>query len=152
MPRKLPREAPAGAITSSFSYTVPFFDTDAMGIVHHANYVRYLELGRVQFLKDHDRPYTRYLDAGLHVAVIGVQTAYHRPCRFADTLEIVCWLSWIRAASLGFGYLIRNGDELALTGRTDHAVITDEGRPIRFPQDVRDTLGALCGHQGPARK
>ena len=42
-------QIPSGAQTSSIDYRVPFYDTDAMGIVHHANYVRYLELARVAF-------------------------------------------------------------------------------------------------------
>jgi len=144
MPRRLPRQPPSGVPLSRFAYTVPFFDTDAMGIVHHANYVRYLELGRVQYLRDHDRPYTEYLSRGYHVAVVGVETEYLRSTRFSDSLSIVCWLSWVRAASMGFGYLVLRDDELVLTGRTDHAVINDEGRPVRIPQELQRALCRLC--------
>ena len=51
---------PPGATASSVRHHVPFFETDAMGIVHHANYVRFLELVRVVWMDEHDRPYREY--------------------------------------------------------------------------------------------
>ena len=47
-------------------HRVPFYETDAMGIVHHANYVKYLELARVVYLEEHDRSYRDYMAEGLH--------------------------------------------------------------------------------------
>ena len=142
MPPTLNLAVPEDAATSTFTYTVPFFDTDAMGIVHHANYVRYLELARVQFLADHDRPYDEYIAGGRHVAVIGVETRYHQACRFDETLHITCWLRWVRAASLGFGYVIDKAGQKVVSATTDHAVVTLEGRPTRMPADVRSRLSS----------
>lgn len=135
--------APDGVATANVDYRVPFFDTDAMGIVHHANYVRYLELSRVAYLEQHDQPYQRYVEQGLHVAVIRVETRYHRSLRFDDRVAITCWLDWVKGVSLGFRYVLRCGGELVLTAATDHAVVDLDGRPHRIPQERRDAFRRL---------
>lgn len=135
--------APAGVASSTLEYRVPFFDTDAMGIVHHANYVRYLELARVAFLEEHDQPYQRYVDQGLHVAVIRVETRYHRSLRFDDRVLITCWLDWVKGVSLGFRYALRCKGDLVMTASTDHCVVDLQGRPHRMPTERRDVFRRL---------
>lgn len=136
---------PAGAATSQVEYRVPFYDTDAMGIVHHANYVRYLELARVRFLQEHDEPYKRYVAQGYHVVVTRVDVSLKRPTRFDELLRVTCWLERVRNATLAFGYQIHNDDQLTLTGGTEHGVVNLEGRPVRMPEARRDRLLALLG-------
>jgi acyl-CoA thioester hydrolase len=137
--------APDGAATSRVEYRVPFYDTDAMGIVHHANYVRYLELARVRFLEEHDEPYERYVTQGYHVVVTRVEVALKRATRFSDTLQITCWLERVRAATLVFGYHIHNAEQLTLTGSTGHGVVNLEGRPVRMPEARRERFLTLLG-------
>lgn len=134
---------PPGVAVATLEYRVPFFDTDAMGIVHHANYVRYLELSRVAFLEQHDQPYQRYVDQGLHVAVIRVETRYHRSLRFDDRVQIACWLDWVKGVSLGFRYALHCQGHLVLTATTDHAVVDFQGRPHRIPKERRDAFRRL---------
>jgi acyl-CoA thioester hydrolase len=134
---------PEGAATSSVPYRVPFYDTDAMGIVHHANYVRYLELARVRYLEQHDQPYVRYVEQGLHVVVTRVEIELKRATRFDETLAVTCWLERVRHASLSFGYQIRCGEHLTALAGTDHAVVNLEGRPVRMPAPHRTRLLAL---------
>ncbi len=122
---------------------MPFFDTDAMGIVHHANYVRYFELARVRLLDEHHRPYTEYVAEGRHFAVTGVAVDYHQAARFDDRIVVTAWLTWVRGASLGVGYEIRRGADLLVSGATEHALVDDDGRPRRIPRDRRAELAAL---------
>jgi acyl-CoA thioester hydrolase len=125
-----------------------------MGIVHHSNYVRFLELSRVQFMAEHDRPYTAYVEEGFHIPVTRALVHYHRPCRFADPLDVTCWLKWARSASLGFAYRLTVGGVLAATAETDHAFITQQGTPTRIPEHMRQRihgwLGAAQGQAGNA--
>jgi acyl-CoA thioester hydrolase len=134
---------PEGAVTSAVEYRVPFYDTDAMAIVHHANYVRYLELARVRFLQEHDEPYSRYVAMGYHVVVTRVDISLKRATRFDELLRVTCWLERVRNATLVFGYQIHNGEQLTLTGCTEHGVVNLEGRPVRMPVERRDRLLAL---------
>ncbi|MFI5315069.1 MAG: acyl-CoA thioesterase [Myxococcota bacterium] len=144
MPR-LPSSPPPGALTSTISYRVPFFDTDAMRIVHHARYVHYLELARIVFLDEHDRPYRDYVAEGLHYAVTGVEIDYQTAARFDDRLEVTCWLDWLKRVSLQIGYAIRRGTDLIATARTQHAMVSDEGKLTPIPPARRAVLARLVG-------
>ena len=136
-------QIPARAKTSQLAYRVPFYDTDAMGVVHHANYVRYLVLARVRFLQDHDQPYQRYVEQGFHVVVTRVDIELKRATRFDETLDVICWLERVRHASLSFGYQIRCGDQLTAVAGTEHAVVDMQGRPVRMPDARRTRLLGL---------
>jgi acyl-CoA thioester hydrolase len=128
---------------TAIRYRVPFFDTDAMQVVHHANYVRYLELVRVQYLEDHDAPYARYIEQGLHFAVTRCEVHYRRPARFGDELVIRCWLQRVGGASLEIGYAIERGEERLATARTQHALVDLDGRPVRLAPERRTALQRL---------
>lgn len=129
--------------TSRIEYRVPFYDTDAMGVVHHANYVRYLELSRVGFLREHDEPYQNYVAMGYHVVVTRVDIRLRQPSRFDDPLAVTCWLERVRNASLTFGYQIQCRDELISTALTEHGVVNMQGKVVRMPLDRRARLLAL---------
>lgn len=135
---------PAGAPTSTVTVRVPFFDTDAMGVVHHANYVRYLELARVRLLEEHQRPYGEWLARGLHFAVTRVDVAYHQAARFDERIAVTAWLRWVRGASLAIGYVLETDGRTLVTGTTEHAMVDDEGRLRRIPADLRGELAALA--------
>jgi acyl-CoA thioester hydrolase len=143
MARHLPPSAPPKAATTTVRHVVSFYETDAMGIVHHSNYVRFFEHARVQYLIDHDRPYTAYMGEGLHMPVTRVEAVYMRPCRFADAIDVTCWVSWVRAASLGFHYRLSVQGELVAHGSSDHAIIDETGRPQRLPEALRERLRAM---------
>ena len=75
---------PAGATVSTLRYRVPFFDTDAMGVVHHANYIRYLELARIVWLDEHDLRYSAVAAQGMHYATTRVELDYRWSTRFDE--------------------------------------------------------------------
>lgn len=145
MPPKLVLSPPPGAALSRFVHTVAFYETDAMGIVHHSNYVRFLELARVRFLAEHDQPYNEYVAQGYHVPVTRVEVVYKRACRFADEIAIHCWLLWTRHASLGFAYRLEVGDTLVATATSDHAVTRADGRPVRMPEHMHERIRGWLG-------
>ena len=142
MPR-LPSSPPPGSAISTISYRVPFYDTDAMQIVHHARYVHYLELARIVFLDEHDRPYREYVAEGLHYAVTSVEIDYQTAARFDDRLEVTCWIDWLKRVSLAIGYVIRRGTDVIATARTEHAMVSNEGKLAPIPPARRAVLAGL---------
>jgi acyl-CoA thioester hydrolase len=138
-----PLAPPVGATTTTLTHRVAFFETDAMGVVHHANYLRFFELSRVRWLEEHDRPYVRYIEEGLHFAVTRSEVDYHQSAAFDDILEVTAWLAWIRGASLCVAYEIRCADRVVATGKTEHAAIDNDGRVRRIPRPQRQKLAAL---------
>ena len=126
-------------------HAVPFYETDAMGIVHHSNHVRYFELARIGFLEQHDLPYEQYVASGMHFATTRVEVDYHRPARFADVVEITTWAETVRRASLRMSYVLRVAGEVIATGVTEHAAVDANGKVRRLPVERREALLALVG-------
>jgi acyl-CoA thioester hydrolase len=119
---------------------VPFYETDAMGVVHHSNYVRYLELARIRWLDEHDRSYREYVAQSRHFATIHVEVDYYRTAAFDDEISITAWLEWIRGASLRMAYRLTTADGLVASGATEHALVDLEGRIQRIPRQERERL------------
>ena len=128
-------------------HRVPFYETDAMRIVHHSNFVRYLELARILWLDEHERPYTHYMDRGLHFATTHVEVDYKRSASYDDVLAITAWLDWVRGASLRMEYEIVRDDQLLVTAATEHALVDANGRVQRIPREQRQTLQRLMPHR-----
>jgi len=139
-------DPPEGASQSTVRHRVAFYETDAMGIVHHSNYLRFFERARVDWLAEHDQPYTAYMELGLHFATTRVEVDYKRTIRFDDTAFITTWMEWVRAASLCMGYTVEVDGELKATGRTEHAAVSTEGKVRRLPKERRLHLQALSLH------
>jgi acyl-CoA thioester hydrolase len=132
---------PAGATTITMQHRVGFYETDAMGIVHHSNYLRFFENARVVWLETHDKSYPEWIEMGLHFAVTHAELDYRQSARFDDILEVTTWLEWVRGASLAMAYTIACRSNLLVTGRTEHASINDEGKVRRIPKEDRTRLG-----------
>ncbi len=134
-----------GAAVSSVRHRVPFYETDAMGVVHHSNFVRYLELARIRWLDEHHRPYREVVAEGRHFATTRVEVDYLRPVAFDVEVEVEVWLSWVRGASLRMAYRLRvDGAEVARAA-TEHAMVDGEGRVRRIPQADREALSRRAG-------
>ncbi len=131
---------PEGAVVSRIEHRVPFYETDAMRIVHHTNYIRWFELARVEWLDQWDEPYRRYYERDLHLATTKVHVEYRQSARFDDVVQIHTWLEWSRGASLCMAYSIDRGDDHLVSGWTEHAAVSGEGRVRRIPKENRDRL------------
>jgi acyl-CoA thioester hydrolase len=138
-------ERPAPATATTIQHTVAFYETDAMGIVHHSNYVRFFEHARVRWLEEYDQPYTAYVEQGLNFATTHVSVDYQAPARFDDELSLTVWLEWVRGASLRMAYRIECNGALSATGATEHAAVNSDGRVRRIPKDNRARLQRAVG-------
>jgi acyl-CoA thioester hydrolase len=128
---------------------VPFYETDAMGVVHHSNYVRYLEIARITWLDEHDQPYAKYIESGRHFATTRVEVDYRRALRFDDSVEVVVWLEWVRNASLRLAYELRCEDAVVATAATEHASVDVQGRARRIPRERRDAFASIAARSAP---
>lgn len=118
---------------------VLFADTDAMGIVYYANYLRWFEVGRVELLRKRGMAYRELTSRGIHLPVTWADVRYLSPARYDDLLEIRAEMRDLRRASVSFGYRIsRTGGELLTEGSTTHAFTDEAGRVIRVPTEFRN--------------
>jgi acyl-CoA thioester hydrolase len=133
-------EASATLAVTRVRHRVAFYQTDAMGILHHANYLHLLEMARVAWMDEHDEPYRRWIALGLHFAVTRVDVRYQRAVRFDDWIETRVWMEWVRGASLGMAYELSCEGERVARAQTEHAMVSSEGRPARIPAERRVRL------------
>jgi acyl-CoA thioester hydrolase len=130
---------------------VPFYETDAMGVVHHSNFVRYLELARIRWLDEHHRSYREYIAESRHFATTHVEVEYHRSVSFDDEIAITAWLEWVRGASLRMAYRLTTADGLVSSGATEHALVDETGRLLRIPREQRENLGRIAARRRGSR-
>jgi acyl-CoA thioester hydrolase len=142
MDSTLPGPDPRSA-QSAVTLRVRFAETDLMGIVHHASYVGYLEVGRVEWLRKRGLTYAAWVSRGVHLPVVGLALTYRAPCRFDDELLVETSLTEVRAATLRFEYrIVRVADGmLCAEGWTRLACVDDRGAVRRLSADMVDALG-----------
>jgi acyl-CoA thioester hydrolase len=122
---------------------VRFAETDAMGIVHHAAYIVWFELGRVAWMDVAGMPYAEVAEQGHHFAVTGLEVRYREASRFGETVRLTTTVTALRSRQVSFGYTVVNqaGDILA-TGHSDHICVDSAGRTAKIPTEVLKRLRA----------
>ena len=118
---------------------VIFGDTDQMGVVYYANYLRYFESARAAYWRSLGKSYKDLVAWGVALPVIEAHVAYKRPALYEDLLIVHVEVSELRGASLRFAYRVTRADEmpeLLAEGYTRHAVIGNDGRPKRLPEQL----------------
>lgn len=119
---------------------VIFGDTDKMGIVYYANYLRYFESSRGAYLRSIGKSYKDIEAWGIQLPVVEAHCHYRRSATYEDLLSIEVWVSELRGASMRFSYRIYRDDELIAEGNTRHAVTGTDGRPRPLPAALRDAI------------
>ncbi len=107
-----------------------------MGIAHHGSYVDWLEMGRIEWLRDRGLYYRVMEEEGISLAVSALELSYRSAVRFDDELLIATRLIEGRSRRFGFSYEVTNAanGELVTTGRSTHTPIDRARRAIRLPE------------------
>jgi acyl-CoA thioester hydrolase len=112
---------------------VRFAETDAMGIVHHSNYLLYLEEARVEYLRALGKPYTELRAEGVDHAVLECFVQYRSPLRFDDEVDVHLVVAKVTRATFQIAYLLTVDGEPRATAVTAHGSVNATGRPVRLP-------------------
>ncbi len=130
---------------------ITYGDTDQMGVVYYANYLRFFEIGRAEWIRARGRAYRDLEQEGLRLPVVEAYARYLRPARYDDLIEIDVEPADVRRASLRFYYRLRRADDgtVLVEGHTLHAAVGPDGRPRRMPADVLRLLTGGEGNHGP---
>jgi len=134
----------AGKIINATSYRVIYGDTDQMGVVYYANYLRWFERGRSEFLRQIGLPYSTIEQQGFHFPVTEVSCRYANSARYDDIIRIETDLVELGRASLSFNYRIsrETNQDLLATGSTKHACIDHAGKVTRMPAILLNAIKA----------
>src|SRR5262245_53605779 len=125
--------------STEISIRARYAETDAMGVVHHASYVIWLEQGRTELLRALSVSYREIEAAGFFVVLSDLQVRYHAAARYDDLVLLRVTLEDIRSRQLSFAYQLRLGatDALLVTARSEHIVVSRAtGKPTRLPPEL----------------
>jgi acyl-CoA thioester hydrolase len=122
---------------------VRYAETDKMGVVYHANYFTWFEIGRCELLRSIGRSYKDLEAVGIGLPVIEAHCEYKSPARYDDELVVTTKGTLLSPARVGFEYEISRPIDATVNavGRTMHAAVDNTGRPCRLPDYIRELLG-----------
>jgi acyl-CoA thioester hydrolase len=119
-------------------------DTDQMGVAYYANYLRWFEMARNEYLRAASFPYKRLEALGLRLPVVEAGCRYLRPAHYDDWLRLEAWIESVGRVRVRFRYRVARAGEPApvATGFTVHASLTGSGSPGRLPESLLAALQA----------
>lgn len=127
-------------IESVSEIQVRYSETDMMGIVYHANYLPWLEIGRTNLLKENGLPYKEIEARGLMLPVLAVDVQYKRPARYDDLLTVHTTIAEKPFLRIKINYEVKREGELLCTASTTHAFMNTQGQPVKPPAFFRQAL------------
>lgn len=116
----------------TFERKINYYETDRMGIVHHSNYIRYMEEARCAWLENIGIPFTLLEENGITIPVLGVNVTYKHHVTFGETIIIKIFIKDYNSVRMTVGYEITNKEngQVVLNGETKHCFTNKELRPI----------------------
>lgn len=123
-----------------------YAETDRMGVVYHANYLVWCEIGRTDFIRELGTTYAAMEREGVALAVADASVRYHAPARYDDLIRVETTLADVRSRALTFDYLIVNAvsGERLVSASTTLVSLDPGGRLVPLPRHVRELLAAAA--------
>ena len=134
---------------------VRYPETDQMGVVYHAHYLVWCDVGRTELIRRlGGKPYSELEREGLFLAVADASLRYHAPARYDDLVRVETWVEEVRSRTVTFGYLITraegDGPERLVTARTTLIALKRDGNPQKLPADTLAAFRGALNQQGAA--
>ncbi|WP_010496151.1 acyl-CoA thioesterase [Paenibacillus elgii] len=127
---------------------VRYQETDQMGVVYHANYLNWFEVGRTEMIRELGLPYQALETRGLLLPVIEADLKFRSPARYDDLVTINTKIVELTSLRIRFAYEIKRGEELLVTGGTQHVWLNQDWKPVRIDRDVPDLYALLAKTMG----
>lgn len=111
---------------------VRYQETDQMGVVYHANYLVWFEIGRTKFIEDLGLSYAKMEEENVVSPVIDANLSFKKPIRYGEAAYVETWLEKYDGLRTEYGYHILNAEnEVAVSGTTKHVIVNKETfRPL----------------------
>lgn len=128
-------------MTHKFSVHVYYEDTDLAGIVYYANYFRFIERARTEWVREMGVDQVALkADDGIVFAVRRVEADYLMPARFDDNLVVHTDLEALTGARIVLNQSVTRGEEVLFTSQVTLVALSDTGHPARIPAELRRKL------------
>ncbi len=126
--------------THEYPVEVHYEDTDMGGVVYHANYLRYIERARSDWVRRLGNDQNAMRDAGIVWVVRRIEADYLAPARFEDDLVVETSVHSISHARLVMDQVVRLGARAIFTARVTAVCMNAAGKPVRLPAEIRALL------------
>ena len=115
-----------------YYHTVQYYETDAMAVVHHSNYIRWFEEARLDYLKQAGYPYSTMEEKGLMIPVLGVSCEYRKAVHFGETVRLETEIVKFNGLKFTVVYEIYDKERQSLhaKGSTEHCFLTKDFKPV----------------------
>jgi acyl-CoA thioester hydrolase len=142
------------APSCAISFRVRYSETDQMGIVYHANYLPWCEMGRTELIRRLWKSYAEVEAEGVLLAVTEVTLRYHASARYDDLIRVTTSLEQLRSRSVTFDYLVERIDEQGrgtrlVSARTVLTALDRAGSPRKLPADLLEAFRAATPSPEP---
>ncbi len=128
----------------SVKIKVRYCETDQMGLVHHASYINYFEEARISWISNLGFSYSEMEKSGIILPVSKLNVSYLRPAYFDDDLVVDVEPAVLPTSRLILNYIIKNKDEVVVTGTTVLAFLNKETKkPVRCPDYMMEKVTPL---------
>ena len=132
----------AGPRESAIEFRVRYAETDQMGVVYHANYLIWCEIGRTDLIRQLGTSYAELEREGVALAVTDASVRYHSAARYDDLIRVRTVITDVRSRTVTFGYRIEDattGVRLA-SASTTLVSLNGEGKPVALTDDMRKLM------------
>ena len=118
-----------------YQHKVQYYETDKMGIVHHSNYIRWMEEARIDFLGQIGWNYKKLEDNGIISPVTAVECKYRVSTFFDDVITISVWVEEFKGVKLKLRYEMKREDVLVCEGHSEHCFLNAEGKIMNLKRE-----------------
>ena len=122
---------------------VQYYETDMMGVVHHANYLHWMEEARIDFMDRMGFPYQRMEAEGVLSPVKSIQVNYLKPCTFGDEVDITVGVKEFNGVVITMMYDMRVIGEPVFSGTSEHVFLDRAGKFVRMKRVMPEFCKAV---------
>ena len=123
---------------------VQYYETDMMGVVHHANFIHWMEEARIRFMDRLGFPYTAMEENGIISPVRALSCDYKHTCTFGDEIRVFLSVKAFNGVVMTIGYEMKNqNDEIVMTGTSDHTFLHRNGSFARMKREMPEFCEAI---------
>lgn len=126
-----------------YIHNVKYYECDRMGIVHHSNYLRFMEEARCDLLEQLGYPFNKMEEEGIVSPVVSISIDYKKPTTFTDDIEITIVVGEMTDLKVTFGYTMKAGGALVCKATSTHCFLGPDHRPVVYAQKWPDLTERL---------
>ena len=126
-----------------YRHRVQYYETDQMGVVHHSNYIRWMEEARTDFLSRIGWDYDTLEKAGIISPVVAVDCKYKTSARYADVIDIAVKIEEFKGVKMKVVYEMKRGDEVVCEGHSEHCFLDRDGKILNMKKVNPEFFAAL---------